>query len=102
MHRAAVVRLVALAAVRHLFQPAYLTEEGGELGEVFDGIHVLDPPRAHWVRSVLPEIDANEQSKNGKRRAEAVVRDVLQSAGALLVSSDGSQAKVHEFRDVLY
>lgn len=53
MRRAAVIRLVALAAVRHLFQPACLTEEGGELGEVLDGIHVLDPPRAHWVRSVL-------------------------------------------------
>ncbi|ROW07525.1 hypothetical protein VPNG_07068 [Cytospora leucostoma] len=102
MRRAAVIRLIALAAVRHLFQPVYLTEEGGELGEALDEVHVLDPRRAHWVRSILLKIDTNEQSKNGKRRAEAVVRDVLQSVGALLVSSDGSQAKVHEFRDVLY
>ncbi|KAK7747395.1 hypothetical protein SLS53_001649 [Cytospora paraplurivora] len=102
MRRAAVIRLIALAAVRHLFQPVYLTEEGGELGEVLDEIHVLDPRRAHWVRSILLKIDTNEQSKNGKRRAEAVVKEVLLYVGALLVSSDGSQAKVHEFRDVLY
>ncbi|KUI53107.1 hypothetical protein VP1G_00432 [Cytospora mali] len=98
MRAAAVLRLIALAAVEHLFQPVYLTEEGGELREVLDDVYFLDPPRAQRVRSVLLNIDEKIQETCGKKRVEAASREVFESVGFLLVSPDGSRDKKVEFR----
>ncbi|KUI69717.1 hypothetical protein VM1G_05038 [Cytospora mali] len=98
MRAAAVLRLIALAAVEHLFQPVYLTEEGGELREVLDDVYFLDPPRAQRVRSVLLNIDEKIQETCGKKRVEAASREVFESVGFLLVSPDGSRDKQVEFR----
>ncbi|ROW08516.1 hypothetical protein VMCG_03273 [Cytospora schulzeri] len=99
MRAAAVLRLIALAAVEHLFQPVYLTEEGGELRDTLDVVYFLDPPRSHQVRSLLLNIDTKGHAANGQKRAEATVRDVFRSVRSLLVSSDGSAVdKQGEFR----
>lgn len=98
MRAAAVLRLVALAAVEHIFQPVYLTEDGGELGQVLDSIYALDRARAQRVRSVLLKIDTKLQVANGKKRVEAASFDVLESVGPLLGIPDGPLDKQAPFR----
>lgn len=98
MRAAAALRIIALAAVEHIFQPVYLTEAGGELGEVLDDVYALDWSGAQRVRSVLLNIKREVQAANGKRRVEAASMDVLESVGPLLVSSDGCIDRQAEFR----
>ncbi|ROV87723.1 hypothetical protein VSDG_09743 [Cytospora chrysosperma] len=98
MRAAAALRLIALAAVEHIFQPVYLTEAGGELGEVLDDVYALDWSGAQRVRSVLLNIKREVQAANGKRRVEAASMDVFESVGPLLVSPDGSLGRQAEFR----
>lgn len=97
MRVAAVLRLLAFAAGEHIFQPAYITEEGGDLGEVLDEAYILDPPRAEWIRRVLLKIEPSTQAANGQARAEAASTDVFRTVGFLLVSSDGSRNEQNNF-----
>lgn len=89
MRAAAVLRLIALAAVEHLLQPVYLTEEGGEVRDILDTAHYLDAPRSQQLRGVLLRVAADTQLANGRRRAEATSGDVFRAVRPLLAAADG-------------
>lgn len=97
----AVLRLIALAAVEHLFQPVYLTGLDTEPGCVLTRLYDMDRPRAQLVRSVLLKVDQGSHIANGKKRAEAALEDVSEQVKILLMSSDGSMKRENDFRKAM-
>lgn len=84
MRAAASLRLLAVAASTHIFQPAYLTEQGMEIAEILDGLYNRDKSQAQWLRSVLLGTDPQLQQANGEERAKIVTNDILRSVEFLV------------------
>lgn len=64
-----ILRLLALSASAHIFQPVYLTTEGRELGEILENLYELDASQAQWIRSVLLNVTPRTQPTTGQERA---------------------------------
>lgn len=99
MRVASVLRLLALSALDHLFQPVYLTEFGTEIPHLVEHLYQGNPEYAHWLRSVLLNIDPEAQAENAHKRVEAVVEEVTEGVDFLL--QPAGPDTIRDFHDAL-
>lgn len=97
MRVASVLRILALSALEHLFQPVFLTEFGTEVSAFIDHLYQSNSEYAHWIRSVLLNIEPETQTENARKRVEAVVEDVVECLDFLLQPAGMSK----QFRSAL-
>lgn len=77
MRVASFLRILALSAIKHIFQPVYLTDSGTEVSTFIESLYDSDPQHAQWIRSVLLKTDPDGQAENAVERAEAVITEVV-------------------------
>lgn len=88
---ALILRLLAMSASDHIFQPVYLAAEGRELGEILESLYLSDASQAHWIRSVLLNITPEAQPATGRERADMVRADIIRSVDFLIRPSEGTE-----------
>ncbi|KAJ0120526.1 hypothetical protein J7T55_015255 [Diaporthe amygdali] len=89
MRVAAVLRLMAENAYQYIFQPVYLTENGMEVAEILSQV---SSSHAHWMRSVLLNMNLKGQRDNGLKRTKTAANQVSKILGFLITSPVDGQA----------
>lgn len=84
MRVASVLRILALSALEHIFQPVYLTELGTEVSNFIEHLYQSNPEYAHWIRSILLNIEPETQAENAQKRVEIVMEEIAECVDFLL------------------
>lgn len=82
MRVTAVLGYLAEEATRELFQPAFVTEDGDDIGTMLDSMS--DPKEADWLRRFLLGTDRKRQSENAHNRAASVAGGVFAAVSNML------------------
>jgi hypothetical protein len=97
MRCAAVLHLLAVALVKHVFRQTYLlssSSSDNELNDLMDALSREDPAQAEYVRCVLVKSWPNAPEAHIGEIRTAVVKCVMGVAGSLLGEEKGEELRV--------